>query len=503
KKSPFGNKNDTRAELAVMLSLDRYVLSGRLESPVVDLWKGDSDQFIVPLREIQRMTLSIKSDVPDGTAVEYYFRKGTNPQPFSDEWEQYEVIGHGPRLEYEIGGADLNRRYVQFKAVLSTENPLKSPVIHSAVINAELIERIPPHNNIHVVKCDNPPIRYSSVPWEWETWNRPELAELRNRLNIDDIISGSRTQFEAQVRVLDAVSKRWMHSSPWPGFPAPDALNILDRVESSGGGGYCSQFAHVLVGVCLSCGWPARIVNIVGHAVTEVWNDDYGKWIFFDADYVNHYNYDAETAEPLGLLELHKHYLDYYFPQKTIEWMPGGINWAELIEGQEAPVKSGSLTHPDGARLTGFINAAFIRMVPRNNWFEKPVPIPLIHGSSSDNPLNGYIHWYDEQTPPKRNYSWYTDRPRDMWFDMNTVHIDAVSGFGNDRLFLRFETYTPGFSHFEVNVDDTGWHRSGERRTWLLQSGRNTLRVRAVNTYGTCGKPSYVVVNHADAPFGE
>ena len=86
---------------------------------------------------------------------------------------------------------------------------------------------------------------------------------------------------------------------------------------------------------------------------------------------------------------------------------------------------------------------------------------------------------------------------------MNTVHIDAVAGFGNDRLILRFETYTPGFSHFEVNEDDTGWRQTGGRWIWLMQSGRNALRVRAVNTHNTRGKPSFVVINHADAPFGE
>ena len=90
-----------------------------------------------------------------------------------------------------------------------------------------------------------------------------------------------------------------------------------------------------------------------------------------------------------------------------------------------------------------------------------------------------------------------------MWPDLNKVHVDVTSTFGNDRLFLRFETYTPNFSHFEIDVDDTGWKKSGERWTWLLQSGRNTLRVRAVSKLGVKGKPSSFVINHADAPFGE
>jgi hypothetical protein len=116
-------------------------------------------------------------------------------------------------------------------------------------------------------------------------------------------------------------------------------------------------------------------------------------------------------------------------------------------------------------------------------------------------PWNGYINWYDEQTPPKRQYSWFTDRPQDMWPDLNTVHIDAVSGYGNDVLYLRFVTYTPNFSHFEVNVNDTGWKKVGEQWAWLLMSGKNTLRARAVNKLGVKGRPSEVILNHSDVAF--
>ena len=176
--------------------------------------------------------------------------------------------------------------------------------------------------------------------------------------------------------------------------------------------------------------------------------------------------------------------------------------YQEIRENDPPPVSRGTLTHEKPAKQTGFICAAFMRMVPCNNWFEKPIPRPLNHGSSFW-PWDGYINWYDDRTPPKRQYSWHTDRPRDMWPDLNKVYVHVTSGFGNDRLFLRFETYTPNFSHYEVNVDDTGWKHVSGRWTWLMQSGRNTLYVRAVNKLGAWGKPSRFVLNHANAPFGE
>ena len=90
-----------------------------------------------------------------------------------------------------------------------------------------------------------------------------------------------------------------------------------------------------------------------------------------------------------------------------------------------------------------------------------------------------------------------------MWPDLNRVHVDATQGFGNDRLFLAFETYTPNFSHYEVNHNDGGWTTVPDRWTWFLGSGRNELSVRAVSKLGVKGIVSRIVVNHANTPLGE
>ena len=89
-----------------------------------------------------------------------------------------------------------------------------------------------------------------------------------------------------------------------------------------------------------------------------------------------------------------------------------------------------------------------------------------------------------------------------MWPDLNKVHVRATSGFGSDRIYLHFETYTPNFDRFEVDVDGTGWKEVPERWAWILQSGKNTLRARAVSEAEVGGKPSVIVLNHVDAPWG-
>jgi hypothetical protein len=499
KESPFGPLGQTRAEYTIRLSLDRSVKTGWLETPVIDLWRGDATDFIVPLRMIRSFALTIESTCPEGTKVEYFLRKGTAPGPYSNEWAPYEFVGAGSSLNLQLPGAQVNRRYVQVRAVLSTSNPLETPVVRSIRVAAEHQENIPLPKNIHLLEVVNPPIRYSSIPWEWEVWDRPEFPELRQWQNLDKVIEGSTNEFEAQVKLMQHAIKQWIDGGVEPEFPEWNALSILNHINQTGGGGMCLQNNLLLAGFYLSYGWQARHVNAGPHEVCEVWNDEFGKWIYLDAHRAGHYFYDAATSEPMSVYDIHVAYLNKYFPNRPIDWMKDKI--AYPLDGHPY-AERGSLTHHGGHTFDEYCRPAFTRMVPRDNWFSKPFPKPLNHGMTQW-PWNGYINFYDDRTPPKRQYSHFTDRPRDMWPDLNLVHIDATTGYGNDCLYLRFETFTPNFSHFEVDVNDNGWVKASEHYTWLLQSGRNTLRARAVNKLGAKGKPSTVTLNHADAPFGE
>ena len=146
---------------------------------------------------------------------------------------------------------------------------------------------LPYLKNIYVVDFENPVIQYSSIDWEWEPWNRTEFKELRERENLDEVIAGSRTQFDAQVKLLDYVTKRFLHGTPFPEYPLWDALSILKRIETAGGGGYCLMFNTLLAGMCQAYGWQARVSHVTFHEICEVWNDELGKWIFLDADDLN------------------------------------------------------------------------------------------------------------------------------------------------------------------------------------------------------------------------
>jgi hypothetical protein len=510
RQSPFGPEGNTRAEYTVRLSLDRYVPTGWLATPVIDTWRGDASDFLVPPRMLQRLRLRLVSEVPAGTAVEYFLRCGPSPEPFAADWGGYEPIGAGVAADITQGAAAVGGRYVQVKAVLSTTDPLATPRVRAIRLDAELLEPSPAHESLVVTRCENPAIGYSSLDWEWESWDRPEFEELRARENLDGITAGSRTPVEAIVRLCEYATTRVArrHGNPLPEYPGWDALSILNRIDRHGTFGMCIQFNNFLNGTCMVYGWQARLVNIMNHEVAEVWSDDFGKWVYFDANYGNHHYVDARTGEPLSLLDLHRALLASFFPDRPIDWMhdlTSGQRLLELIEASPSPpaMRRSSPTHHYVGSLPyeGLQLASFLRVIPRNNFYEKPFPRPLAHGCTWW-PWDGYVNWYDERTPPHRQYSRHTDRPQDLWPDLNRVRVHATSCFSNRYVHLRFETYTPNFSHLEVDENDSGWKRLESKDwTWVLAPGRNTLRARAVNRRGARGKPSVVELNRAEVPL--
>jgi hypothetical protein len=355
-----------------------------------------------------------------------------------------------------------------------------------------------------VLEAENPEIRYSSLYGAYERWNEPRLKEFRDREKLDKVVAGSKNQFEMMVRLCDYISKRWVWVHPAHQYPHWDALDILDRIDKEGGGGMCIQFSIALIQALESYGMQGRLVNCVSHELVEAWCDDYGKWIMLDPmQGSNVYNYSLKNGEPLGFEELHKIYLDLFYPDRPIDWLTDQMHYMKNPPG--SPVAAGTLdknwprSSASDELFCGLANAAYMRIRTGSNWMANHEPEPLAHGSS-EYAWTGYIDWYDDKTPPQRLQKTFTDRPADFWPTLNRVKMYAVTGPENDRVFLRFTTFTPNFDTYLTDVDEEGWKPCTEYFPWMLHSGQNKFRVRVKNKLGTLGKPSEVVINLADRP---
>lgn len=503
KRNILGETGDVIGEFCMRLSLDRYLKEGFLASPVIDLWRDELDGFIIPISSIDNLSIKFIADVPTGTNIIWQVRFGNGPDPLAEYWSEFKEVGKGEKLSETL--VNPGRRYFQWKAVLTTESPIKTPAVHSVEIKRDVTRINVLPDNIYLLDVENPEIIYSSLYGEYEKWDEPKLKKLRERERLDEITAGCKTQFEMMVKLCDYVSKRWDWVPPFKQYPPWDAIEILDRIEKEGGGGMCIHFAIVLIQALESYGIQARLQNCVGHEVVEAWSDDYGKWVFFDPmQGSNVYNYSKVNGEPLGFKELHKIYLDLFYPNSSIDWEDNNAVESRKIP-PDALVGAGTFdknwprSEGSDEKFLGLANAAFMRMMPRNNWMEKHNPSPLGHGLYGWF-WNGYINWYDDRTPRMRQFGNFTDREADYFPTLNRVKIYAVTGPENDRLFLRFTTFTPNFDTYLVEIDEGEWIPTSEYFPWVLHSGLNRLRVRVRNMSGTLGKPSLIKLNLADRP---
>ncbi len=110
------------------------------------------------------------------------------------------------------------------------------------------------------------------------------------------------------------VANRWRHIGV-NHEPAVDANVVLDRVER-GERFACREYTTVLTHALNAVQIPARRISLFragyhagvggGHAVTEGWIDDLGKWVLLDGQ--NGAIWRDRDGTPLGLLELQRRY---------------------------------------------------------------------------------------------------------------------------------------------------------------------------------------------------
>jgi hypothetical protein len=129
------------------------------------------------------------------------------------------------------------------------------------------------------------------------------------------------TAWATANEMLIWVSNRWRHIGT-NHEPSGDANRVLDRVEQ-GERFACLEYTAVLTQALNAVEIPARRISVYragyyagvggGHAVTEAWIDDLGKWVLLDGQ--NGAVWRDDSGVPLGLLELQQRYDDGEQPE--------------------------------------------------------------------------------------------------------------------------------------------------------------------------------------------
>ena len=497
----LGATNDVLGEYAVRLSLGRHKPRGRLQSGPIDLWSGvPGYDEILPQCHIEDLRFEVAGETPPGTRIAWSVRFADTADMTSGQWTAFRPVADRPQGVFPLPrGA---KRYLQWQAELTTDDPLNTPVVHGVKIHRQLQCKPPAADALYVRRYENVQHRYSSYEYAYEDCQHPELRALRERLDLDRVLEGTRGDFERINRLRHLVSGLWPHGTPMPEHPEWNAHEILDRKARLGRGGMCTQFAIVFIQCLQALGYQARHVNVFAHETVEVYVDELGKWVHVDPENLfDSYEYNTVTGEPINVLEQHGYFLRSrgFSAEHPIDWM-SARSWAWPAKSRETPQPLSYSTFtgrindpadkPPQHRLVGFI-----RMIPRSDFLSRPYPRPLNQGMGTHWPWNGYLNWFDEATPRKLQYALHSDRPADFYPTLNRVEFSAVFGDEEGDLVIEMSTFAPNFDGFEINVDDTGWASSPARFIWSLRpSAVNALQMRVGNKGGPLGKPSGIQV---------
>lgn len=354
----------------------------------------------------------------------------------------------------------------------------------------------------HITRFVNGRPMRSTLPFDYLDPDLPVLRLLREQEGLDEIAAQAASEFDLIRRVMQHVKEQWDHTFHCP-MQHVNALEVLEDVRSGLRGNFCVYFTHVLLQALWSLGIPCRYLHVGehhwhSHASAECWSNEHRKWIVTDSDF-NLIFFRPDLLAP-GMGPMRE-----YVPQSAREvqqaWRSGKMGeifpsqgpWAA---GIDYDAKLGDLF----GNCFGYL-ANYERILDGGPpewagqhglwfiWSEPGEPIPdyhlqqfeLTHG-------NGECRQVSELD--------------DYYWPLNEVVIEeptSASLTGN-ALDLRFESFTPHFTTFEIRVNGGEWqplpaertegHRAYGRFRWELIPARNVLQIRTRNKAGRLGPPA-------------
>lgn len=504
--SSLGAMNSIDGEYSIRLSLDRHVNSGTYISPLIDLVNGDS-----PLKKnINNLQVSIAADVivPQSSEVQLFVRFGANPLIGDQTWTDWKPLEEG--IHYDL----TDKHYLQWRAELTTSDPLFSPKIRGLWFSS-VWENISPeqHSGLRAHVINNGEIIQTSYPFTYENLDHQELLKYRKTHKLDQIVEGATSEFEVMMRLLNwayrvpltlhPYSWNWNDVTVPPVLSEETGLPILNGPFFEGRRmvGMCLYPNQALIGALLSMGFQARHINIhsdatVGHEVTEVWSNQFNKWIYMDATR-DYYYYDEKSGEPLNQLEIHNMLAEQVGRVETWQYPFASSIGDDVISKIKIGMRQGSnpFSIEEGGGRYLLKTMGHFRIIPRNDFLSNPLPVP-VHTGVTMWGWDGFLNWYDDVFPKRYEYQQYTNRVVDFYQPLNQAEIFLAETNEVGSLNVYVKNFTPGgFDAILTCVDNAEWQERNEVNwVWALQPGLNDIKVRTKNVRGVLGPISHIQV---------
>ncbi len=334
-----------------------------------------------------------------------------------------------------------------------------------------------------LVDIHNERIVESAFSFRYQPFDEPRLHQLRTKYRLDEVIALARDELDEFVRLCNWTRSQFRRSDYQPQSDHFDALEVLDRkLHNTTGRPYdpdhdqdpCIFFPRLFAQVVLSVGHQVRL-STIDHGTTEVWSNQYGKWIEFDAE-LNHYY--QKDGVPFSTLEVHDE--NFAPPPPRMK----------IVRGTQSSDPNTTLVHLKVPELSPDSMVRYHRHVGivelRNDWLTNRYF--LGHPARSD---HATLVFQDDRVSGHPSLAWAlypaTRRREDLFWTLNQAEIHARP-LADGRLSLRFRTVTPNFRGFAVSIDGRpAIEQPSASFEWTLHPGENSIAVCPINQFDRKG----------------
>jgi|GEM_PF-2545466 len=333
---------------------------------------------------------------------------------------------------------------------------------------------------IAVIVYDNYGGPIDMTKYFWDDFKHPKMDSLRLKYRLQKIVEQGQTEFGKMKLLLNWVATRWRHNGNNT-CKVHNALAILDAAEK-GETFACVDYSIVLTQCLTVLGYPARSVglwklgvaygNAKGHRCTEVWSNQYGKWILLDGQ---NNGWWESGGVPLSAQECRHLYvkgkdgeLKFVGQHKDIDYASIKPQWSDYFH--------------------------HIILSCDNAYFD---PAPKGRGPS-------FEFLADSVSPELFSEGWPVNLPArednyEAYPSLNQTAIRLLHQNDNspsDTLLVELKNTTPFFDRYLVRIDGSGWRVSASNFVWVLNKGENSLQAKAINLAGVEGRTSRIVLRN-------
>jgi hypothetical protein len=327
-----------------------------------------------------------------------------------------------------------------------------------------------------------------SKRFKYDTYDNPKLKELREKYKLDEVVAPGKDEFDRQILLND-----WVHHQ-FKKFGAPTAkpkgaLEILKCVEE-GHTFFCAHYADTLISASASLGWVDRSLCLrmhqgnsrdgsSEHTVTEIWSNQYRKWVMLDPTANMHL---VKDGIPLNAVEIRTEW--FYHDGKDLTLMIGKERKA--YKKADLPIFLGRFANFGDLKVAPdeLCKYGFIGYVTNTNLMDARPGDGDIGFIVKDKLCDG-TRWHERLYPANPAVDPYSP------IGQASLGLSAEGG----KLKVAIRTMTPNFKEFRIRIDGGEWKAGTDGFAWAIHAGSNKLESKTVNQFGVEGPVSLVEVD--------